>query len=247
MEIKSFSGKSITSIEEWLEHSPPAHKELHWKDGRSAKELAKSWLNKNEQSAVPVELFTLLNSNPVTSKLDFEWAMSEYKTELDTFGKGRIHDLLLVAKKENHRFVISIEAKSDEPFGQTIAQRRKNNSVNSKIDQRIETLRKQLFHNVNIEGLRYQLLHGIAGTLLEAKKQKADFAVFVVQEFTTPLTNPKKQQKNSADLNLFISTLVNESVNLKDGSLLGPIRVPVGNEETNEPALFFGKIRTEVK
>lgn len=247
MEIKSFSGKLITSIEEWLEHSPPTHKELHWKDGRSAKELAKFWLNRDEQSAVPGELLTLLNSNPVTSELDFEWAMSEYKTELDTFGKGRIHDLLLAAKKENHRCVISIEAKSDEPFGKTIAQRRKNNPVHSKIDERIAILAKQLFHQVNIEELRYQLLHGIAGTLLEAKKQKADFAVFVVQEFTTPLTNAKKQQINSADLNLFISTLVNESVDLKYGMLLGPIRVPVGNEETNEPSLFFGKIRTEVK
>lgn len=54
-------------------------------------------------------------------------------------------------------------------------------------------------------------------------------------------------EKNPADLNLFISTLVNEPVNLKEGSLLGPIRVPVGNVEANEPSLFFGKIRTEVK
>jgi len=246
MEIKSVSGKSITSMDEWLEYSPPTHKELHWKDGRSAKELAKFWMNRNGESfVIPNELQSLFNSNPVTSELMVESIIPEYKTELDTFGKGRIHDLLLIGKKRDYPIVVSVEAKADENFGPTIAERRRNNPVNSKINERIELLSKQLFLDANIEPLRYQLLHGIAGTLLEAKKQKVDFAVFVVHEFTDRLTNPKKQQKNANDLNLFISTLVNESVELAYGSLLGPIRVPVGNEDTNEPALFIGKIKTE--
>lgn len=247
MEIKSSSGQVITSLNDWFRHSPPAAGERHWKEGRSAKELAKYWMKNGELIVVPNELQSLFNSNPVTSELLVESVIPECTTKLDNFGKGRMHDLLLIGKKDECSIVISIEAKADETFGPTIAERHRNNSVNSKIDERINLLSKQLFLDVNIESLRYQLLHGIAGTLLEAKKQKADFAVFVVQEFTTSLTDPKKQQKNSADLNLFISTLVNEPVNLKEGSLLGPIRVPVGNVEANEPSLFFGKIRTEVK
>jgi hypothetical protein len=37
------SGNEINSVEDWFRCAPPKMGKLHWKDGRSAKELAQSW------------------------------------------------------------------------------------------------------------------------------------------------------------------------------------------------------------
>lgn len=60
--IISDSGREITSVEQWLEHAPPAGATRHWKDGRSAKELAKAWF-RSGQPQVPREIFDLAMEN----------------------------------------------------------------------------------------------------------------------------------------------------------------------------------------
>ena len=40
LELKK-KGKIIKSIDDWYNAAPPKNPSLHWKDGRSAKELAK--------------------------------------------------------------------------------------------------------------------------------------------------------------------------------------------------------------
>ena len=37
------NGHNIHSVDDWLRFAPPEKGESHWKDGRSAKELAKAW------------------------------------------------------------------------------------------------------------------------------------------------------------------------------------------------------------
>ncbi|EOS54305.1 hypothetical protein [Paenibacillus barengoltzii] len=41
--IQSANGNIIANTDDWLRYSPPDKKELQWRNGRSAKELAKSW------------------------------------------------------------------------------------------------------------------------------------------------------------------------------------------------------------
>lgn len=59
----------IRSLEEWLQYAPPAKGEKHWKDGRSAKELAKAWMTYNGPS-MPSELMDLLGTHSNTADND---------------------------------------------------------------------------------------------------------------------------------------------------------------------------------
>jgi hypothetical protein len=246
MLIRSFSGRTINSIKEWQMYSPPASKDLHWVDARSAKELAKVWFNDIGVPQVPEVLSLLMQSHSKTINLEIKSAIPECKTVLDSYGKGRMHDLLLIGKTGNEKVVISIEAKADETFGPTIRERRRNNSSNSNVDKRIAHLSKALISEDNFEHLRYQLLHGIGGTLIEAKKQGADFAIFVVHEFLSKEINLNKHTLNTNDLNEFVSCLIKEQAILDYGCLVGPIFVPGGKDISSDIPLYVGKINTEV-
>lgn len=243
MVIKSINGTSISTVEEWFEHAPPAAKGLHWRDFKSAKELAKAWIRVAGKPEMPEELVGLLNSHPDTASMEINSAVAECRTELDSYGKGRMHDLLVIGSIGKEKAIVSIEAKADESFGVTIGGRRKNNSPNSNIEKRINGLANLLLGNIEIEHLRYQLLHGIAAALIEARKQEGSMAIFAVHEFVSPETKAAKQRKNANDLNAFVSCLRNTPVQLEYGTLIGPIVVP-GNSQI---PLYIGKVKTEVR
>jgi hypothetical protein len=110
-------GTLITSPEEWRSHAPPKAGAAQWRDGRSAKELAKAWA----LGAMPRDLFALLGSHQATKDFSAERALAEHRTALDRFsGEARNHDLILVGTTGEARMLIAIEAKADEPFGKPI-------------------------------------------------------------------------------------------------------------------------------
>lgn len=49
------NGQLITSVDDWFRHAPPKGGADHWRDGRSAKELARAWIESGSV-AVPDEL-----------------------------------------------------------------------------------------------------------------------------------------------------------------------------------------------
>jgi hypothetical protein len=55
------SGHEIRSVEDWFQYAPPKMGALHWKDKRSAKELAQSWF-RNGIPRPPDELVALLEA-----------------------------------------------------------------------------------------------------------------------------------------------------------------------------------------
>lgn len=64
----------------------------HWKDGRSAKELAKSWV----AGEGPAALARLFDSNAETRGLTVETAVAEAQISFDKHPGGkRNHDLLI--------------------------------------------------------------------------------------------------------------------------------------------------------
>jgi hypothetical protein len=113
------AGHEIRSIEDWFKWAPPKMGARHWKNGRSAKELARSWLRNGNVSA-PVELTMLLESTfgvPIV----FDEGKPECVIPLDDFGgEHRNCDLVLMCSARGRRMVINIEAKADEPFGDCI-------------------------------------------------------------------------------------------------------------------------------
>jgi len=166
----------IKTIEDWFLFAPPKGGEQHWKDGRSAKELAKYFINANGN--LPCEISGMVNKYnlPVT---DYS-CYPEHKTRFDNIkGEPRNHDMVMVAK-DSH--IICIEAKADECFGETVEIEWEKASENKR--NRISRLARNLFGkdivDDDIKPLRYQLLTAIAGTAAEAKMQNIKTAVFLV-------------------------------------------------------------------
>ena len=113
------NGVGIRSVDDWLCQAPPAKGKAHWKDNRSAKELAKAWFPASGDPVVPDELSRLFLSSPAVGLIEFESGEPEALVRFDDVpGEPRHSDLLLIGSCALGRIVVSIEAKADESFGQ---------------------------------------------------------------------------------------------------------------------------------
>ena len=191
MKIKiSKNNNIITTVEEWYQFAPPKAKGKHWKDGRSAKSLAQFMTDKNQVKKLEDILVELkYDTNGVIS------CTPEANTVLPCKGNGRNHDLLMIGED----FVVGIEAKVSEPFGEEISTELIEASDNKK--GRIDKLANELFGckiNEVKDGLelRYQLLTGVYGTLLEAENNQKSKALFLVVVFTDGLTSEDENAVN---------------------------------------------------
>lgn len=248
MILNSPNGKNIVSVEDWFCYAPPLKGEDQWKDGRSAKELAKAWF-RNGTAQIPHEMFTLLESHPITRGAVVEYGMIEKETTLDDFrGSGRKHDLVLSGTNAAKGLLIAIEAKTDEPFGKRIGDYRTSSvkaNRRSRVPDRIRQLAEAIFSHTEVEHLRYQLLHAVAGTLIEAQLQKAAHAVLIIHEFVPPTGKTKKAEQNERDLQAFVGELLQRR-KLEKGKLVGPIHVPGGGRISPHISLYLGKIETNL-
>jgi hypothetical protein len=247
--IKTDDGKDITSIDEWFSFSPPAKGAIQWKDGRSAKELAKVWF-KTGQPQMPDELVSLLLSHPITHGFQADIGIPEKETVLDDLGgKGRNHDMVLIGKNDSGRILVAIEAKADETFGEIIGTYLESSvraNPRSRVSDRIHQLAMGVFGHTNVTDLRYQLLHAVAGTLIEAKNQEASVAVLVIHEFVPADGKSDKARENEKDLAKFIERLSDGLYTLLPGRLIGPFHVPGGGKIPIKIPLYIGKIETVV-
>jgi len=229
LSIQNSDGLQIQSVDDWFRLAPPQKGEKQWKDGRSAKELAKAWF-RGGTAAVPSEVAALFQRHPDTRGIRVERCVAEKVTKLDNFrGTHRHHDLVLHGQGAMGRIVAGIEAKADEPFGLTIRERLARARPGSNLPQRICMLAGSVFGRAvdsTIEPLRYQLLHGFAGTLIEAKDCGAAVAVFIIHEFHSDKCDPAKVRQNAEDYERFVRALKAQPT--PQGELTGPITVPGG-------------------
>jgi hypothetical protein len=226
------NGEQIRSVDDWFRYAPPRMGSQHWKDGRSAKELAKAWL-KTGVPRMPDELDALLRSHPAATGFVVETAMPEMITHLDNFrGGSRNHDLVLLGRSGEQRVLVSVEAKADESFGKLICEELAAAKPSSRVPDRIDLLSRAVFGqpiDQELGNLRYQLLHGIAGALIEAVSQEAGLVAFVVHEFISSQTDPVKVARNEADLGRFICSFPGMSgVRVRPGRLVEGVTVPGG-------------------
>lgn len=245
--------RPIRDMTDWLDRAGPLGKDRQWKDGRSAKELARAWFGSEDSTtpAIPAVLRDLLTSHPRFSDLDTFRAIPEHKVPLDDFeGNTRNTDMLIIADAPSHRTVISIEAKADEPFERTIAERvaaaEKTllKSPGSKALPRIRQLSRAILGREPNEagGLRYQLLHAAAAALIEAKAAGADEAIMLIHEFRSDGCRPRNLERNASDLAAFVAVLAPDTS--RDGALAGPMSVPGGGRVPVDVPLYIGKIVT---
>jgi hypothetical protein len=181
----------------------------------------------------------------------------ECVTPLPGRGEGRNHDLVLVGRSDAGQVTICVEAKADEAFGEVVgkylAQTKKKAAAEGRrtnLPARASALVQLLFGpDASSEAepwrsLRYQLLTGAAGALLQADLDGSEIAVFVVHEFLTEAVDRGgKVRANASDLEKFVGALVGESHGSKSvGNLAGPVRFSTGKFLHRPLSLLLGKV-----
>ena len=242
------NGRRLSTLDEWRVHAPPKSK-VHWKDGRSAKESAKSWLA--AAPSIPAEIANTLFSHRAIGTLCDWRAEPEARVSFDDFDGPANIDVLLAGRDENGPIVVAVEAKADESFGQTVektlsaARSRLKNNSDSKGVARIEQLLAAIFgattDQTDILELRYQLLTVTAAAMAEAERRSAQRAVVMIHEFVTPLTTDRKRSSNAGDLEQFVARISGRHDPLESGTLLGPFKVPGKPIVNADISLYFGK------
>ena len=207
-----FFDREITDIAEWP-RPVAAH---HWAEERSAYELARDWL-----AGADRRVEALLSSHPMFGgEVLLHWGVGEHASAFDANPRGpRHHDLLVGGICPRGRVVIGVEGKADEPLDRTLSDKRmKALADNARSGQpaRIDALCRAFFGATPREEpalgvLRYQLLSALAGTLVEANRDGAMFAVVLVHEFVTTKTDDAEHAANRTDLDAFCARLLGPS------------------------------------
>jgi hypothetical protein len=245
-------GHEIRSIDDWFDYAPPKMGARHWKDGRSAKELARYWVRKGY--ACPTEEIRLLLERAFNGEITFHEGKPECVIELDDFpGENRNCDLVVLCRVGTQCLVVNVEAKADERFGDDTIGDYYDRTADSRsnVPARIRQLSSALFGRVpdeTIRRLRYQLLHAAAATLIEAAANKAEFGLFLVHEFRCPKLNEKKLIQNSTDWENFVHVFPElAGAMVEKNQILGPVSVPGGGRVPRSVPLYLGKLVTELK
>lgn len=194
---------------------------------------------------------------------------ANYPTALGDVPRGaRRHDLVILGVDAAGRpTLVGVEAKADEPFDAPVsvrlaaahtaaaaaeAEEREDRSAQI---PRIEWLARELFGrparggdgapDPEIGALPYQLLAGLAGTLIEAKARGAEQAALVVHAFHSDALDPEKVATNDAGYARFVLALPGgAALEPEYGRLHGPLRVP-GGERIPPLPLYVGIAATE--
>ncbi len=209
---KNIVPKEINSLENWFFLAPPMGGMTQWKDGRSAKELARYITGSLPQMPKEVEQVLSCFSKPDAA---FDWS-AEHVTDFAHFGygrgMGRNHDAVVY----NRDVFMGIEAKADEPFGDKTIQDEMKNAGDNKL-LRIRKLVELVFGDEpeNHLDLRYQLLTACGGVLLEAKKREVKNAVLLVLVFLKAGTDAEgnayyteeNRQRNNEDWRCFLEQI----------------------------------------
>ena len=144
-----------------------ANPEIQWRDGYSAKELAKSWIGAQH---VPFTVRSVLETCPDHQDAAFIEGLFERKTSLRSPGPASQTDPLVFAQTPAGLKVIGAEGKRDEPFGELVTDW--NTSAGKR--RRLEVLCRYLeLDPADCGDLRYQLFHRTVATLFEAESAQA--------------------------------------------------------------------------
>lgn len=252
MKILSRNGEPIQSLAQWTR---PKEKDLHWKPGRSAMELARVWCPAGGPEC-PTAISALLSTHEWTRDLRLDEVRPEHVTPLPERGEGRNHDLWVRGTAGSKPFILCVEAKADEPFGDTIGDTCTKALQRSEATGAVRRARALLQMTFGAEAapdrdpwksLRYQLLTAIAGTALQARMDGAARAALVIHEFQGSKTNKARLDRNAADLQAFLTNLNGgKPVDLSEGHFAGPWAIRTGPDSDSTVEVLVAKIVTHL-
>ena len=151
----------------------------HWKQGRSAYELAHSWL---ESRGIPTSVQEVLGQSDTFRGAQLVEGFFEHNTSLRTAGRDSQTDLLAVVRMSSGLGIIGVEGKVDESFGPLV---RDWNDGSIGKTRRLASLLKTL--NIDLGSaldLRYQLFHRTAAAVYESQRYGAGQAMMLVHSFS---------------------------------------------------------------
>ena len=193
--------KKIKSVREWYKYAPPQNPKVQWKEGHSAKLLARYVLSENFAS----DMTKILNECGIKlpSALNCE---PEVNTKLPHGSMGRNHDLLIV----DSDFVIGAEAKASETFGNKIECEYNKSGIEkrNRINKLLEYIGKSKEEAINN---KYQLLTGLVGTLLEAQRNNKSRCIFLIIIFKGDIEG--NSGNNDSDFKKFCEEILGASSN----------------------------------
>ena len=221
------NGKKINDINDWKVNAHPK-KSMQWVPNHSAMEFAFFILNveKNElQSIKNPDVFEKAIKE-FTNCDDFDF-YAEYETKLVTddydfyIKNGRQHDGLMVGND----IVIGIEAKATESLDTYLGDKPIYDCLPSHI-KRYHDMTKAITGRsaLDCEKIRYQLLSGTAGTIIEAHNRNMKKALFLLITLKTCLVKDQMIDRNERDIRDFLSLLKKD----KDGSYQTPLSDELG-------------------
>jgi hypothetical protein len=254
----SKAGRLISSLADWERYAGPKGS-IQWVDGRSAKELARVWLDGESQS-FPAEVISIIENSDCFGPVISWNAEPEAQLRFDSFaGEPRNSDLAVYAHDSFGPYLLAIEGKADESYGDTIAKtlvaakRRLQKNPRSNGVRRIEQLVNALFGKdlgdfPEMSLLRYQLLTACAGALAEAERRGFERTIMLVHEFVTTKTQDRFHVRNSEDLSAFVRVLSRQpGLNVMPDVLYGPFNVAGGGLFQNKVKLFIGKVSRNIR
>jgi hypothetical protein len=212
IDLFSNDGRRIETVDDWRDRGDPVSGR-EWAEGRSARELARAWIERDAAS----EVSALLGLLPAFSGLVLDRGVTEKQTRFDNLpGDPHRHDLLVIGRSPDGPVVIGVEAKADDPFDEPLdgwITRARALAERSGAPERLDRLTTAFFgttldQDPLLAPLRYQLLSALAGTLADAREQDAARAVLLVHEFETPWTNDDLHRRNAEDLDAFVGKLM---------------------------------------
>jgi hypothetical protein len=158
---------------------------------------------------------------------------------------------------DERHVTVCVEAKADEPFGDPIGSyvervvaKTRRLGQRTGLPQRVDTLLKMIFGADSSagaspwSGLRYQLLTGVAGTVIQAAKDGSSVGVFLVHEFLTEAADrERKVPENAAAFADLIKVLSHSSdMEGTSGKLYGPFEIGQCNHLSRDVQLLIGKV-----
>lgn len=157
----------------------------HWRDGHSAKYLAKSW---EHASGFPQSVEDVFSSSdlPTFDQLTFLCGFPEHEVPLPPRERRPSQNDIFVLAKNVHDELISmtVEGKVSECFGEPIGEWLGVNPSQGK-RERLQYLKQCLeLDNPNLDKIRYQLLHRTASAIIESIRFGARIAVMIVHSFS---------------------------------------------------------------
>jgi hypothetical protein len=153
--------------------------DLHWKKEYSAYELAYSWVRAD---GFPPRVRAALDEVPEFRGANIVQAEFERQTDLRTRGRNSQTDLMVHVHAPAGDFVIGVEGKVDEAFGETVGVwLQDKNTRHTRLNALCAVL---ALDPDNVGSLRYQLFHRTVAAIFEAQAYNYRQAVMLVHSFS---------------------------------------------------------------